>query len=256
MFRRSSTAGPHAFVQHFGDFALQYRLRYFITDFSRRFETDGEVRRRLWYRFRRHGIQVPFPMRTLVNETPLPEEVRRDADAHKRAHERALAECPIFSGMGDRMIRRLAEGLVEVTYSDGEAIVHEGETFRSFFLLRKGRCALFRKADGKEIPFGEMQEGDFFGEYALLTGEPRRATVRAKGEALLFRLDAETMQEVIRDNPAAAEILSRALAERVPPEIAAGEEKKEDAQFHRKILDGISRLFGMGGAWREPRIRV
>lgn len=117
---------PIALVKGYDDFAVTFRLRFFITDFSKRNEIDGEVMRRVWYRFRRDGIQIPFPIRTLVNETPHPDALRLAAEEETAARIEALRRCAIFEGQNDRTLRRIAEGLEAVSFTDGEAIVVEG----------------------------------------------------------------------------------------------------------------------------------
>ena len=59
-----------------------------------------------------------------------------------------------------------------------------------------------------------MLFGDFFGEMSLLTGEPRRATVRAATAAVLYELSRDTVASLIERRPDVADVLSRAVAER------------------------------------------
>ena len=56
--------------------------------------------------------------------------------------------------------------------------------------------------------------GDFFGEMSLLTGEPRRATVRTATPAVIYELSRETVARLIERRPEVADVLARAVAER------------------------------------------
>ena len=240
---------PIALVKTYSDHAVVYRVRYFLNDFKRRYEIDGEVMRRVWYRFRRDGIQIPFPTRTFINETPTTDDVRKAAESETVARIEALRRCAIFAGQSERTLRRISEGLEAVHFTDGEAVVHEGANDRAFYLLRGGKCATFKHAEGKEVAFAEIHPGDFFGEYALLTGEPRRATVRAIGDAVLYRLGERTMREVLHGNPGAAEVLSRAISERIPPEfVSSKEEDGTTPSLGDRFFGRLRGLFGNAGS--------
>ena len=80
-------------------------------------------------------------------------------------------------------------GLVEKTFKNGEVIVKEGDTGKSFFQLVEGSAYVYA-GTGKEdqIKLGVMEAGEYFGEMAILEAYPRSATVIAKGSVTVIEI--------------------------------------------------------------------
>lgn len=82
---------------------------------------------------------------------------------------------------------------------------------------------------------GSIREESFFGEMSLLTGEPRRATVRASREVWLAEVTKELMEPLLRSNPAILEMLSAILADRERRTSASvSEEREQIAEVSRR----------------------
>jgi hypothetical protein len=56
---------PEVFLLAFGESAIVYELRVWMQDIADRPRLESELRRRIWEVFRRRGITIPFPIRTL-----------------------------------------------------------------------------------------------------------------------------------------------------------------------------------------------
>ena len=97
-----------------------------------------------------------------------------------------------------------------------------------------------------------LMEGQFFGEMALLTGEPRAATVVAASDVDVFVLDKNGFQDIIAANPAIAVDMSGILAERREALSQAAEDvthrfdvRGNPAELKQRILDRIRSYFGV-----------
>ncbi|MBI3177210.1 MAG: cyclic nucleotide-binding domain-containing protein, partial [Chloroflexi bacterium] len=91
-----------------------------------------------------------------------------------------LERAPLFVSFTPEEIQAVARRLRSETFAAGVDIVRQGERGDRFYLLRRGRVkVLVRHDEGDERMVNELVSGDYFGEAALLTGEPRNATVRA-----------------------------------------------------------------------------
>jgi putative ABC transport system ATP-binding protein len=86
-----------------------------------------------------------------------------------------LRPIDLFKSLTPRQLTDVAEHMTKRHYAAGETIIREGESGEEFFLISDGEVDVVR-AD-REI--ARMGPGDFFGEVALLSGEPRNATVVA-----------------------------------------------------------------------------
>jgi type IV pilus assembly protein PilB len=95
---------------------------------------------------------------------------------------------------------------------DGEIIIREGNTDLDFYKLVRGALAVVK--DGKKI--AEIaQPGDFFGEMAAISGEPRSASIVASGKAVVKRFPGEKLHEVIEKYPDVAKHLFQLLVGRL-----------------------------------------
>ena len=79
-------------------------------------------------------------------------------------------------------------------------IVKQDEVNDNAYFILKGRVVAGRIENGKEKVLNILNEGDFFGEIAALTGQPRTANVLAQEEVELLRVPAATLR-VMAENP-------------------------------------------------------
>lgn len=102
-----------------------------------------------------------------------------------------LRPIELFKSLTPRQLTDVAEHMKKRHYPSGETIIREGDPGEEFFLVSDGEVEVIR-ADHEVARLGP---GDFFGEVALISGEPRNATVVAEGEVdayVLGKTDFET----------------------------------------------------------------
>jgi putative ABC transport system ATP-binding protein len=102
-----------------------------------------------------------------------------------------LRPIDLFKALTPQQLTDVAEHVKKRHYAAGETIVREGEPGEEFFVISDGEVEVIR-ADHEVARLGP---GDFFGEVALISGEPRNATVVAEGEVdtyVLGKTDFET----------------------------------------------------------------
>ena len=101
-----------------------------------------------------------------------------------------LAQIPIFGGLPDAVLARVIDLAREVHVAPGGLIFAEGEPARSMFIVRQGELEICKRGrDGTEFCLATLQRGDCVGEMSLIDIQPRSATVRALGPALLYVLN-------------------------------------------------------------------
>ena len=126
-----------------------------------------------------------------------------------------LRAVPLFRGLEDSMLEGLAKRFKSVQIPAGERIVGEGEPGREMFIIAAGKVEIYREnKSGQPAVLGVSEAGNYFGEVALLTGEPRNASVRALTAALLLRLDKTDVDALLGQHPKMRQILEAAAAER------------------------------------------
>jgi putative ABC transport system ATP-binding protein len=102
-----------------------------------------------------------------------------------------LRPIDLFKALTPRQLTDVAEHMKKRHYAAGETVIREGEPGEEFFLVSDGEVEVMR-ADHEVARLGP---GDFFGEVALISGEPRNATVVAEGDVdayVLGKADFET----------------------------------------------------------------
>lgn len=100
-------------------------------------------------------------------------------------------------------------------YRDGEDIILEGERGDAMFVIQSGRVEVLQVAEGSEQHLAYLESGDFFGEMAVFEEQTRSATVRARGEARILKVDKKTLLRRIKEDPLLAVNLLQTLAHRV-----------------------------------------
>ena len=121
-----------------------------------------------------------------------------------------LATAELFSGLGADACRRLAADLVPHQVAAGEVVLREGEPAASLHLVRHGRLRV--TVEGRTV--GELGPGRTVGEFALLLGTPRTATVTALRDSDLLCLPAAAFHTATTRHPDLLRNLARSLAER------------------------------------------
>ncbi len=127
--------------------------------------------------------------------------------------------------LGER--EALAGRLMEVTFSEGAFMVQEGAQENCMFLIAEGTAEVRATVEGSNITkqVALLGAGDFFGEMALLTGDPRKASVIARTPVLCYRLAKEDFDEIFRGRPEIIDGMAAMLARRLFELRAVREEK-------------------------------
>lgn len=89
-----------------------------------------------------------------------------------------------------------------VRFRQGEMIMLEGAIDAHFYIVEKGRIQVFTKSiDGKRINICEVNEGESFGEFAMLGNQPRTASVEALTDVVLIRISETGFETLISELP-------------------------------------------------------
>ena len=97
----------------------------------------------------------------------------------------------------------------------GDTIIRQGDPGEEFFLVASGRVSVTMRAPGEgERDVAVLGKGQFFGERALITGEPRNATVRALEEVETYVLDQKDFRTALELSATFHEQLMRVYFQR------------------------------------------
>ena len=146
-----------------------------------------------------------------------------------------LREVPLFASLPDARLRELAALARPVSLPAGVVLFERGDPGDALYVIRHGRLEVV--VDGEVVR--EAGRGEVLGELALLTGEPRNATVRARRDAELYAVRRADLDVLLAD-PGSARALVRHLAARIPGS-AAPAPVHADAVLALVPLDGAPR---------------
>jgi CRP/FNR family cyclic AMP-dependent transcriptional regulator len=121
-----------------------------------------------------------------------------------------LKRVPLFAGVKDRDLGRLAKVLSERTFAEGEAITTEGQSGVGFFVIEHGNATVSLKG---EI-IRTLGPGDHIGEIALIDEGPRSATVTASTDLRCRGMAAWEFRSFVQEHPEVAWGLLQTLASR------------------------------------------
>ena len=230
---------PIVRIRNLGDNGVEYELKYWLEDYAKYNDTDALVRQRIWYAFKRNGLTAAFPTRTLfIERTHLRE---RDGGA---LVER-LSAVDIFAPLSAEETTMLAGAAVRHVFAPGEVVIRAGEPGSSMFVVHNGRVLVQISDNGRPRTVATLNEGDFFGEMALFTGEPRTANVVAAEETEVLEIGHAAMKKVFDTNPDLVESLSFIMAERRAGLAAQGDSLPSTEIESAGILSAIKRFFGI-----------
>lgn len=108
-----------------------------------------------------------------------------------------LAQCKVFEGVTPRTLTQVADQMRVERYAAGTRVLQEGAAGDRFYLIRSGRVAVLKGPHQEKI--AELAAGDFFGETALLTGQPRNASIDTLEDTVLYALSKPDFQTAMAE---------------------------------------------------------
>lgn len=121
-----------------------------------------------------------------------------------------------FRSLSRSGLKHLASQCEPVKFARGERIIRRGDPGDAMFIIRSGRAiAPILDEQGEEKFLARLKEGEFFGEMALLTGEPRSADVLAESDIECLMIRKQLFQELLVESTAVASFLTAILGQRL-----------------------------------------
>ncbi len=233
---------PIVRIRNLGDSAIEWEIKYWLDDYAKYNDTDALVRQRVWYALRRNGLTFASPTLTLHTER---KAVTRPTTAEEQIADR-LSAVDVFSPLSSEELKQLARATMGHVFAPGETLIRAGDEGSSMFVVHNGRVAVQVVERGNPRTVAVLTEGNFFGEMALFTGEPRTANVVALEETEVLEIGHAAMKHIFETNPSLAESISWTIAER-QADLAAGslQASQSSIQESAGVLASIKRFFGL-----------
>ena len=125
-----------------------------------------------------------------------------------------IRKVPLFSRLSKPELRDLAMLADEIDLRDGKEMTRQGAAGREFVVLLEGTADV--RKNGRKI--NTLGPGDFFGEIALVSREPRTATVTATSPVRTLVITDRSFRRLLDESPQVKTKVMEAMATRLAPD--------------------------------------
>jgi len=108
-----------------------------------------------------------------------------------------LKKVPLLETMDDYERFSLSEAFIEGNFKAGDYIIKQGDEGRDMFFLVEGESFAEIDVNGEKKEVKQYTTGDYFGELALLKGEPRAASIVAKSDCNVVSVDRHSFKRML-----------------------------------------------------------
>jgi small-conductance mechanosensitive channel len=229
-----------------------YAVRYWLTNLSRDDPTSSLVRERIYAALKRASIPLAIPAKTVFVAPDDAEHRERKQQRELVSRTSALAAIDLFKNLSEDEQRTLASSARLAPFSAREVITRQGATAHWLYVLLKGTVTVrVATSEGEDRRVALLEAPNFFGEMALMTGQPREATVVAETDVECLRVDRKDLEVIIKNRHEIASEISEVLAARRVELLTVREGLDADAKRarltteHRRILDAVRNFFAL-----------
>jgi hypothetical protein len=141
-----------------------------------------------------------------------------------------LKRVPLFENLAPGDIKQVAALAQEESFSEGVNIVQEGDIGDVMFIILSGEVRVLVTQGKKEVEIARRKAGEYVGEMALISREPRSATVSAVGNVRALAIDQKSFESLLRDRPDASLAVIQVLCERLQEASAKVNRSSPDLQ--------------------------
>jgi CRP-like cAMP-binding protein len=139
----------------------------------------------------------------------------RLVEMDRRFTESHLRGLKLLAGLSAGQLEDVSRRLKPARFRQGETILVEGDPGDDMYFIESGLVQVVRRDGADELILAELTAGDLFGEMALLTGNPRSASVLALSDLNVWVLSQADFDALVASYPNLALALSRLLSERL-----------------------------------------
>ncbi len=148
---------------------------------------------------------------------PIWSNIFREKEKGKSTIATLLIQVPIFRGLSKSQLREFARIAHVRRYDTGEVVFWKGEPGVGMYIIQKGRVSVFVGENPAQPDYvlATLQNGDFFGELALLDDSPRSASVAATEPTKLIGIFRPDLFSLFERRPKLGVLVLTKLAQMV-----------------------------------------
>jgi small-conductance mechanosensitive channel/CRP-like cAMP-binding protein len=210
---------PYVVIEELTENGVAYALYYYVPDYPDMQYITHAVSVNALKFLDQAGFAPAYAKRELYNARA----ARAERGIERRIDIAAiLRRVPLFDSFGAPEIGELAQSLALRQAKPGTVIVTEGDPGASLFVVVSGLLDVLKRTEtGEERKVALLAPGQVFGEWSLLTGAARSASVTAAADTGLIEITKEQLEPILSRHPEILTELSRIEAERSAHNVSA-----------------------------------
>jgi len=110
-----------------------------------------------------------------------------------------LKKFDFFKDFEEKELKEFLEFSLSLKIKKGEILFEENSYGDSIYIIKKGEGEIFKKGKTGEFKIADVKEGDIVGEIAWILNEKRSATLKAKTDMEVLRIDGEVLKKKIKE---------------------------------------------------------
>jgi cAMP-dependent protein kinase regulator len=121
------------------------------------------------------------------------------SDAQKARLKECLCRCFLFTNLEEQDMNIVIGAMKEVRVEAKQCVISQGDNGDFLFVIETGTLDCLIKLDGADKVVKTCEVGDVFGELALLYNCPRAASVVSRDQCVLWQLDRDTFNNIVKE---------------------------------------------------------
>ena len=221
--------------------SAEYTISFSSDDYGSKIRARNAVWKRVWNHLKRAGISPVFQRQDI----PQFQHAAFVSDSDDAIT--CLNGIEIFRTLTSESKRILAKKMIKKTYHPEDVIIQQDDTGKSLYIIIEGAVSVrIQLKNGPEMEVGRLGAGDFFGELALITGDPRKASIIARTKTFLYEIPQTTFHAILQEEPEVSQLFREKIycqpRFEVPNEPVTP--KKEKKGIYSQMMSGIKNILG------------
>lgn len=142
-----------------------------------------------------------------------------------------LQKIPLFKTLTLENLHLISSKVEAIHFETDQMVFKTGDVGDALYIIQSGSVHVMdQDEEGEDILLAELSNGSYFGEMALLTGEPRSASIKTSSGSILLKLSKDDFQLLLNRNAAMYIPIAYVLSQR----LKEGNEKRLSEELERK----------------------
>jgi len=252
-----SVKSTHGVMEHpapvvrlinYGDFSINYLIKFWINDFSKYPQVESDFFSMLWYNFKRNNITIPFPIRDVRIDNQKKTEIQSAPPMEVSYKE--LRSLPIFQKLSAKTVRMTVPLMIRALYGAGETVFSFGDKGDFLYVIARGSVNVIKKNTSSRNQSLVLDEGEIFGEISMVSGGSRTATISTIEECEFFSIHRNDFIRLLEKNPDLTKKVGQIIANRkkhseeINTNVEASGAKEDKKVKTSSVLDNLKKYLG------------